>query len=117
MPTSGEIKWFRNDRLLSKKILSDEIDIATNAANWSVTVLTYVAEHTFILNNWLSSILAAAATAANIFYNEYRAGLQELFENIEALPSNQTFYIQQKYRWHAGHRSWQPLNEFSVKTA
>lgn len=114
MPNAGDIKWIRNDRLMTKEAISEELGIAVNGANWSTSALQFIAENSAFMNLWFAALIGGTSLAANIFYSTYRDGIQELLDDIEELDPNQEFYVEQKYRWHAGHRSWQPLSEFRV---
>ena len=108
MPKSGDLKWIRNDRLTTKKEISDEIGIATTGVNWAISAMQAIAETAMFTTIFSVFILAVSISAG-------KEALQKLFKEIEGLGANQKFYVEQKHRWHAGHRAWQPLSSFRVK--
>ena len=114
MPKSGDLKWIRNDRLTTKKEISDEIGIATTGVNWAISAMQAIAE-TAMFTTSFSVFILAVSISAGTFYKNHKEALQKLFKEIEGLGANQKFYVEQKHRWHAGHRAWQPLSSFRVK--
>lgn len=112
MPNSGDKKWMRNTNPTTKRKISKEVGVASNKVGWATAVLGKIAENSMIVPWLISFIGIGTATAAGIFYSQYRDGLKKLLDQIEDYPEDKEFYVEQQYQWHPGHRSWRPLNNF-----
>ena len=112
MPVAGETKWSTVKRFDSKESLMEELGIVEGALDW-VSIAGVVATFAGILSAALS-VAGLAVISAQIYYSQYRNELEEVLEEVEALPEGTSFTVQQKFKWHAGKRSWTPVNDLRV---
>lgn len=114
MPESQEIKWIRQTTPTTKAKLSTQLGVSKTHLDWAEQIFQACAENLMIFQNIFSALITMASLSAYNYYHTYYNSLLSLFETIESKGDNVEFYIEQKYKWHAGHRSWQPLSSFRV---
>lgn len=114
MPSSGDIKWRKAGDLTTKQQISDAVDVAASSKDWAIKVAKKYKANPLKAKNLLSIAIALAGVSAAVFYSQYETALERLLEEIEKLPKNQKFCVEQKFKWHPGHRGWMPVAAFRV---
>lgn len=67
----------------------------------------------------VNALCSVAGQISSTFFNNYMTQLQGLGADVAVLAANspnEPFQIQQKYKYHSGHRAWQPMAAFRVAT-
>ena len=112
MPVSGETKWVTLKEYQTKEDLEEELGIVEGTIDWA-NKASIVMAFAGNLSLWLG-LAGLGAISAQIYYNDYKAQLEEVLADIEDLPDGTPFEVQQKFRWHAGKRSWTPVNDLRL---
>lgn len=121
MPSHGEIKWKESPLFSSKDDVRNALNIAANASNWSTIggallsfagVVVMGVEYAVVGGSF--TIAGAAKVLVDYYYEQYEEELAELLDKIEDLSAGESFTIMQKFTYHAGQRSWRPLNVFEL---
>lgn len=114
MPQAGDYQWRKSGKLNTKQGLSNEYNITVNSITWCEEALGKMAENAMYVNIVFGALIAACGIVGLAYYNMYLSSIRSLLEKIEALPPQTTFEVEQKFTWHAGKRSWKPVNTFRI---
>lgn len=70
-----------------------------------------------MLSSAVITALGAAAAAfitGDYYYDHYSGEIQDILNQLDGMEDDDEIYIEQKWRYHGGHKSWYPLNEFRL---
>ena len=113
MPQAGEIKWMSSSMTTIEDV-EMEINRSLTEQAW-VDLILGAAGGVDTAPMFMNLLVYVCQVQSDYYYSTYQDGLIALKGKIASLDENVPFKIKQKYRWHAGQRSWQPLNEFSIE--
>lgn len=113
----ADYQWRKAGDLTTKAEISAAVNVASTSKDWALKVANAFKSSPRKSNIIVSVAIALSGLSAAIFYSNYETALREVLYEIEALPAKQDFYVQQRYRWHSGKRSWTPMAVFRVVEA
>lgn len=114
MPSAGDSQWRKSGKLTTKKNISEAYKVAVTHSNWAGSMAVAMAASPAILPTLFGALVTLCSLVPRVYYSTYATSIKKVLNTIEGYGANTRFHVEQKFKWHAGKRSWRPLNTFRV---